>query len=240
MREIKSCGDMSLSIYFSDDLENKEILEFKSTLEFLKSKSNEKILDSIIEIIPCYTSLFIQYNPFLTDFKTLSSFLKNIEITHTHTQTSRLVEIPLCYDFGLDFDRIKDYNGLSKQEIIDIHSSTSYCVRMLGFIAGFPYLLPAFCKEFRLDVPKLATPRLEVKAGSVGLAQIQSGIYPVNTPGGWNIIGLTPIKIFQKESGALLQAGDIVRFTPITLDTFEEVAKNVENNTYKPIIKLWE
>lgn len=241
MREIKPCGDMALSVYFGDNALENEILDFKSTLESLKSSPKTKnALDSIVEIVPCYTSIFIQYNPFLTDFKTLSDFLHSIQITHSCTQTRRMVEIPLCYDFGLDFDRVEEHTSLSKQEIIEIHSSTSYCVRMLGFIAGFPYLLPTFCKDFKLDMPKLSTPRLEVQAGSVGLAGMQSGIYPVTTPGGWNIIAKTPIKIFEKESGALLQAGDIVRFIPITLDAFKEIAENVENNTYKHVIKPYE
>lgn len=241
MREIKPCGDMALSIYFSDHIQdNNEILAFKNTLESLKeSAKDDNILHAIVEVIPCYTSLFIQYNPFLTDFQSLSMFLQNLEIMGSYTPTKRLLEIPLCYDFGLDFDRIREYTGLSKQEIIHIHSTTLYEVRMLGFMAGFPYLLPRCVLDFKLNVPKLPTPRLEVKAGSVGIAEMQSGIYPLDTPGGWNIIGKTPLRIFEKTQGALLQTSDYIQFIAITQEEFESITTKIANNTYELSIKTY-
>jgi inhibitor of KinA len=139
---------------------------------------------------------------------------------------ARIVDIPVCYDpeFALDLDDVAHHTGLSPKEIADLHQRASYRVNCVGFTPGFPYLsgLPA-----RLAVPRRAVPRKEIAAGSVAIGGSQTGIYPVKSPGGWNIIGRTPLSLFDpsKNPPALLGAGDGVRFRAITRAEFEKSTK---------------
>jgi inhibitor of KinA len=136
------------------------------------------------------------------------------------------IEIPVCYDdkFAPDLDQVCYHTGLTAEQVIDLHSGAAYRVNCLGFTPGFPYLsgLPA-----ELNTPRRPVPRKGVPAGSVGIGGNQTGIYPSTSPGGWNIIGRTPMRLFtpQKNPPALLCAGDVVRFRPITRREFDEFSK---------------
>jgi inhibitor of KinA len=135
----------------------------------------------------------------------------------------RLVEIPICYeaDFAPDLALVAQARGLAPEEIIRLHQATDFLVYMLGFAPGFPYLggLPE-----KLAVPRRASPRPQVAPGSVGIIGTQCCIYPIETPGGWNLIGRTPLRLFRPELDppVLLQPGDRVRFVAITRARFEE------------------
>jgi inhibitor of KinA len=135
---------------------------------------------------------------------------------------ARLVEIPVCYDpeFALDLDHVALQAKLTPTEVVDLHSRAEYRVSCIGFVPGFPFLagLP---KE--LSTPRRATPRKEIPAGSVGIGGAQTGIYPLRSPGGWNLIGRTPLHLFdpEKTPPAFLHAGDRVRFRAITREEFE-------------------
>ncbi|RIX60500.1 5-oxoprolinase subunit PxpB [Paenibacillus nanensis] len=134
----------------------------------------------------------------------------------------RIVTIPVCYggSFGPDLEHVANHCGLSPQQIIDLHSGGLYLVHMIGFAPGFPYLggMPR-----QLAVPRRETPRAVIPAGSVGIAGAQTGVYPLATPGGWQLIGRTPVELFRPDADmpSLLQAGDRVRFQPITADEFD-------------------
>lgn len=138
--------------------------------------------------------------------------------------------IPVCYDpsYGPDLDTLAAYQGLGREEVIRLHTSQAYYVFMVGFSPGFPYLgiLPD-----ELDTPRKASPALSVPAGSVGIAGKQTGIYPFNTPGGWNIIGRTPMKLFNISDAnpCFLKAGDTVRFTRIDRQTFLYLNQNEDS-----------
>ncbi len=217
MREIKANGDSALSIYFGKAQSERlveEITAFRDTISNLG-------IEGIIEMIPCFTSLFVRYNPLIISFENLRRRLLELEITEVKHASARRFEIPLCYDFGLDFEHI----GMSKDEVAHLHSSTIFRVFMLGFVAGFPYLFGTNeGMDKRLHTKRLSTPRTSIEAGSVGIAESMSGIYPISSPGGWNIIGKTPVNIFDKHKGALLRAGDFVRFIPISKSEFEEIS----------------
>ena len=141
----------------------------------------------------------------------------------------RIVSIPVCYggEFGPDLGYVADEHGLTIENLITIHSSVDYLVHMIGFAPGFPYLggLPE-----RIATPRRATPRLLVEAGTVGIGGSQTGIYPVATPGGWQCIGRTPVRLFRPEMNppSLLEAGDYVRFQPVTMQEFLELARKEE------------
>jgi inhibitor of KinA len=138
----------------------------------------------------------------------------------------RSLEIPVCYDaeFALDLARIAEQTTLDPSEVIALHLSAKYTTACIGFMPGFPFLagLP---KE--LHSPRLATPRTRVPAGSVAIAGAQSGVYPLESPGGWNVIGRTPIRLFDANANppALLRPGDRVRFRAITRDEFDGLLK---------------
>jgi inhibitor of KinA len=135
------------------------------------------------------------------------------------------IEVPVCYDakFALDLDEVTNHVGVSAEQVIELHSSVTYRVSCLGFTPGFPYLsgLPA-----ELNMPRRPVPRKRVPAGSVAIGGNQTGIYPTPSPGGWNVIGRTPMRLFTpaKNPPALLCPGDTVRFRPISLAEFEALA----------------
>lgn len=151
----------------------------------------------------------------------LKDRLKRIE--DQESPVVRKVTIPVCYggDYGPDLAFVAQYNNLSEREVIHLHSSGTYPVYMIGFAPGFPYLggLPK-----QLNAPRRPSPRASIPAGSVGIAGSQTGVYPISTPGGWQLIGRTPIKLFQPErkEPSVLSAGDIVVFKPITDNEFDE------------------
>ncbi|WP_342513065.1 5-oxoprolinase subunit PxpB [Sporosarcina sp. FSL K6-1522] len=143
--------------------------------------------------------------------------------------SSRLIDIPVCYDpaFSEDMQRIMEHTGLTRDEIIALHTGTCYTVYMIGFLPGFPYLgdLPN-----ALHVPRLAKPRLRVPKGTVGIGGTQTGIYPIESPGGWNIIGRTPLDLYslQRVDPFLIRAGDRLVFRAISLEVFEDMKNQLE------------
>jgi KipI family sensor histidine kinase inhibitor len=170
-------------------------------------------------IHPAYCSLLLKFDPLHTDHDrlqaTLLQYLARIE--HVSLPEPREVEIPVCYggDHGPDLIEVGSLHGITPEQVIELHSSATYLVYFLGFVPGFAYLggLPD-----ALVTPRLATPRRKVPSGSVGIAGNQTGVYPVSTPGGWRLLGRTPVQIFRPERKelSLLAIGDRVRFTPIS------------------------
>lgn len=178
---------------------------------------NEKIQPNDLNELnmePNEVNPLIQWN----ESKTLESIEMGI--------APRIVTIPVCYggEFGPDMEHVANQHGMTIEEVIAIHSSVDYLVHMIGFAPGFPYLggLPE-----QIATPRRATPRLQVEAGTVGIGGSQTGIYPITTPGGWQCIGRTPIRLFRPEMNppSLLEAGDYVRFKPITVQEYLELAR---------------
>lgn len=186
----------------------------------------------VSEWVPAYTTVAVYYRPKQTGYDALCRALARLpqsrdaeEVKEFEEDGPRLVEIPVCYGgaFGPDLDNVAALHGLTPAEVIRRHSSPRYRVQFLGFLPGFAYLsgLPP-----SLVTPRLDTPRLTVPAGAVGIGGAQTGVYPLESPGGWRIIGRTPSLLFDpaREPPALLRAGDRVRFVPIAAAEFEAVA----------------
>jgi len=172
----------------------------------------------VLEVVPTYRSLAIYYDPLTIDRDVLSQqvgVLYGVLGDHGE-QTSRVVEIPTVYggECGPDLEFVARHSGLAPDEVVRLHSEPLYHVYMLGFVAGFPYLGDL---AERLAVPRLSTPRLKVPSGSVGIGGRQTGIYPVEGPGGWRIIGRTSLRLFDPSSEVPTQIlpGDTVRFVRI-------------------------
>ena len=207
-------GDEGILIEFGNEIN----VEIHRRVYAMARAVEEAEFQGIEEVIPSYRSLLVAYNPVVISFKGLAQHLRKIErgLSYGEAPKHRRVEIPTFYggEFGPDLDFVASHNGLTPEEVIRIHSSQDYLVYMLGFTPGFPYLGGDLGK---IATPRLDKPRMKVPAGSVGIAENQTGIYPIESPGGWRIIGRTPLKLFNplQPPHFLLAAGDMVRFAPI-------------------------
>ena len=178
-------------------------------------------MEGVEELVPCYAELKIDFDPEVISFDELQSQVQSLELQSIDLPDPRLIEVPVLYDEeGLK--RVAQHNGLSEDEVIRLHSESPVLVYMLGFSPGFAYMGGLNAK---LSTPRLETPRTSVPAGAVGIAGNQTGIYPVESPGGWNIIGLTPLKLFDPTAGKpfLFEPGDEVRFIPISKGEFDAI-----------------
>jgi len=190
-------------------------------------------LSGVLDIIPAYCSITIVYDLFLLRKQTSGlayDFIKDEiekEIKKVNWKSEsrpKALEIPVCYDELLapDLSSLAKEKKLSVEKIIQKHSNKTYRVHMIGFLPGFAYLAKV---DKSISMPRKSKPAVLVKAGSVGIAGEQTGIYPLDSPGGWNIIGRTPLQLFsaKRKDPVLLKAGDEVRFTPITLKEFHQL-----------------
>lgn len=203
----------------------------------LDRKLTQQPIEGINETIPTFRSLFISFDPLKISFPELKERIEGILrfLETPNSSQGTLFSIPVVYggDYGPDLQVVARLKGLSEEEVVHFHTSREYRVFMIGFTPGFPYLgvLPE-----EIAVPRLETPRLKVPKGSVGIAELQTGIYPLQSPGGWRIIGQTPIELFRpgEESPFLLSPGDRVRFFPISPSEFKELQEKA------PERKKWE
>ncbi|RLF75230.1 allophanate hydrolase, partial [Thermococci archaeon] len=180
--------------------------------------------DWLIEVVPTYTSIYVYYDPLKIGYSEVVEAVKPFLNAEPKKEKARIIEIPTAYggEFGPDIEFVAEYNGLSVDDVIEIHSKPLYRVYMLGFTPGFAYLGGM---DERIATPRLEKPRLKVPAGSVGIAGKQTGIYPLESPGGWRLIGRTPLKLFDanREPPTLLQPGDYIKFVPISEEEFWEI-----------------
>jgi inhibitor of KinA len=174
-------------------------------------------------VVPAYRSLSILYDPLTTTPAGLVPILQTLEADSRTAEIAeaKVVPIPVCYGggFGPDIGVVIEHTGLREEEIVAIHASVEYPIYMIGFTPGFCYLGGL---DGRLQTPRRKTPRTNLPAGSVGIAESQTGMYPVDSPGGWQIIGRTPLRLFApaRENPFLYEAGDRIRFVPIAEDEF--------------------
>ena len=225
-------GDKGLVAEFGNEI-NEAVNEKVRNLYLAIRKSE---IPGILEMVPTYRSLMIIYDPMNIELNNLIERLTEIEknMESIELPKPRILEIPTIYggEFGEDLGFVAEHNGISEDEVIKIHSSVDYRIYMLGFTPGFPYL--GGMSE-KIATPRLKTPRTKIPAGSVGIAGKQTGIYPIESPGGWQLIGLTPIKLYDPRNKIpiLLQAGDYIRFVPIKKDEYDHISSLVEKNRYE-------
>jgi KipI family sensor histidine kinase inhibitor len=214
-------GDRGLLLEFGDEIS----LEVNEKVRRMALAIREAGIEGIIEAVPTYRSLLIIYNPLILSIEELKERLGGIEegLQRTPFPEPKLIRIPVVYGgpYGSDLDDVARYHRITPEEVVRLHCSKPYLIYMIGFMPGFPYMgdLPE-----ALVTPRLKTPRLSVPPGSVAIAQRQTGIYSMESPGGWQILGRTPVRLFdpEKESPVLLQMGDLVQFYPINEIEFNE------------------
>ncbi len=214
-------GDRGLLLEFGDEI-NREINE---KVRRIALAIQAEAMEGIIETVPTYRSLLIIYNPVILTMEELKERLKGIEegLQQTPLPEPKLTRIPVVYGgiYGPDLEEVAKYLQISPEEVIRLHCSKPYLIYMIGFMPGYPYMgeLPQ-----GLAVPRLKTPRLIVPKGSVAIAQRQTGIYSMESPGGWQLLGRTPVEMFDPEKNppALLQMGDFVQFYQISEKEFRD------------------
>ena len=212
---ISPVGDCAISIDFGQVIDPKINRHIRQTIERIQ----ELKLDGITELVPTYCALLIQYDAMLYSYSDICNLMEPLlepSATDDANERVTVIEIPTVYggEFGPDLGFVASHNNLSEDEVVSIHSGTDYLVYMLGFIPGFTYLGGM---DPRIATPRLSSPRTLIPAGSVGIAGEQTGTYPSDSPGGWQIIGRTPVTMYDmsKEQAVLLSAGDYVRYVPI-------------------------
>lgn len=225
-------GDSSLIIEVGNEISeniNKKIRDLVYCINKAKIKG-------IVELIPTYSTILISYDPIKISFNGLVEKLKEVEknMKEIKLPEALVIHIPTLYggEYGKDIQYVSKHNNITTKEVIKIHSEAKYLVYMLGFTPGFPYL--GGMSE-KISTPRLKTPREKIPAGSVGIAGSQTGIYPIDSPGGWRLIGRTPIKLFNldREKEVLLKAGDYLKFYPIDEEEYKEIEKKVKSNEYQ-------
>ena len=231
---ISSVGDCAISIDFGQVINPKINRQIRQVIEQIKVLQ----LDGIIELVPTYCALLVQYDAMVYTYSDICEILEPTlqeSVTDSANELVTIVEIPTVYggEFGPDLGFVASHNHISEDEVVSIHSGTDYLVYMLGFIPGFTYLGGM---DPRIATPRLSSPRTLIPAGSVGIAGEQTGTYPSDSPGGWQIIGCTPVTMYDmsKKQAALLRAGDYVRYVPIDDTEFYRI-KSL-GSAYAPVV----
>lgn len=218
-------GDRALLIEWRGDID-----EAAAAVRALAEALSARIPAGLDELVPGYVTLLLYYNPLVLPWDDLIGAVRGCAgvLAESEPPGGQLIEVPVLYGgaVGPDLPGVAELLGLDPGEVIALHSRPEYRVQFLGFVPGFAYMgrLPE-----ALRVPRLARPRQRVPAGSVGIAGEQTGVYPTETPGGWRIIGRTPIPVYDafREPRALFRTGDRVRFRPVGAGEYEEILRQV-------------
>jgi KipI family sensor histidine kinase inhibitor len=234
---VLSGGDRAIFVEFGDSIDpdvNQRVGNLKLAIE-------KAGIPGVVESVPTYRSLLVYFDPLQVSASKLRETVCHLlqSAIENELPKRRVIEIPTAYggEFGPDLELVAQHNNLSGAEVVQIHSDTRYLIYMIGFMPGFPYLGGM---SPRIATPRKTTPRLKLPAGSVGIAGNQTGIYPAESPGGWQIIGRTPLELFRptREPPAILQAGDYLTFVSVTSEEFTGIKEAVRNGTYRLNEKL--
>ncbi|WP_430790905.1 5-oxoprolinase subunit PxpB [Virgibacillus flavescens] len=229
---IQPLGDSGIKVQFQKEVSP----ELNREIQYFCQKLTLRPIEGVSEWVPAYDSVAIYY-----DFRIIlyQDIKEKIEELHAwefegKTNSARLIHVPVVYggEYGPDLKRVGEYHNHSIHDVIKMHQEPVYLVYMLGFLPGFPYLGGMINS---IAAPRLETPRDKIAAGSVGIADQQTGIYPLESPGGWNIIGRTPLQLFDKDKEAafLFRAGDSIKFNAVTNQEYEQICRDIEKGIYE-------
>ncbi|MDC7286865.1 5-oxoprolinase subunit PxpB [Blautia schinkii] len=232
---ILTAGDSSILVEFGKEISPEINRKITATVQLMR----EQHIEGVVDVIPAFCSLLINYDPRVVSYDEIRERMQNLVKVDASVseERRRIFEIPVCYggEYGPDIANIAEHAGLSEEEVIKIHSSRDYLIYMLGFLPGFCYLGGL---DERIHTPRLANPRIKINAGSVGIGGSQTGIYPLDSPGGWQLMGMTPVKTYDpgREVPILVEAGDYIRFKPIDEDEFKRIKELVDRGEYQCVI----
>ncbi|HIF61497.1 MAG TPA: carboxyltransferase domain-containing protein [Candidatus Pelagibacter sp.] len=221
LKKLNNIGDSAIACDFGDDVNQSVNNRVIKLFNFIKKQTELKNIKGITNCVPSYNKLIITFNLKITNSKKVCDFINSIDFDNLNfSQDKKEWTIPICYDFEMDLINMSKELKLNKEEIINIHLKTTFFIYMIGFVPGHPFMGDLDPKLF---LNRLKTPRVKVPAGSVGIVEKFCNIYPYESPGGWNIIGRTPKKIFNNKDSVkpcLLSPGDIVKFKSISKKEF--------------------
>jgi inhibitor of KinA len=230
----RPAGDVALSVTLGEDIS----VETNTRVRALEYLLQQKAVPGVLETVPAFSALLVYYDPGRIGYDALCAAITDLarQAEQASLPPPRQVELPCCYDpeLGLDLEACAARLGLGTDELVRQHAGASYLVYFIGFTPGLPYMdVPE-----RIRVPRLETPRTKVPAGSVGIGGIQCCIYSVESPGGYWILGRTPLALYDPGAAdpILLRPGDRVRFRPIDRSEFDAIAAAVARRTYRPVI----
>jgi len=229
-------GDLAVSAELGEEI-SAEVNTRVRALEYLV---DQKALPGVVETVPSYRSLLVYYDPSVVGYDALCAQLAALaeQATTTAMPPAREVELPCCYEgeLGTDLEAAAARLGLSVDELVRLHAGAEYLVYFIGFTPGLPYMTGA---PERLTIPRLDTPRVKVPAGSVAIGGTQCCIYSVESPGGFWLLGRTPVRLYDPDAAEpiLLRPGDRVRFHQIDRRQFDEVAARVAAGRFRPVIR---
>lgn len=228
-------GDGALVVQFGEEIDpavNRRAARFTGRVE-------QAGLRGIRELIPTFCTVAVVYDPCLTTYDKLIRQLRRLlsDGQDGAAGVRRIHVLPVCYggEMGPDLPFVARHSGLTEQEVIQCHSDRDYLIYMLGFLPGFSYLGGL---DHRLITPRLTTPRTKIPAGSVGIGGEQTGVYPLDSPGGWQLIGRTPVRPYDpcREPAILYRAGDYIRFSPVTPEEYRALERDVAAGCYRHIL----
>ena len=221
IKNISNLGDAALYCDFGTEV-NKDI---NSKVIKLFETIREKNIEGINNLTPSYNKLIISFDLKITNFKKIKEIVENIEIKETQKLNSKKIEIPVCCDssFSLDIERLEKKLNLDREQILEVFFNKEFFCYMTGFIAGMPFLGDL---EEKMRAQRLETPRVKVPKGSIGLTEQFANIYTFESPGGWNIIGNTPLNVFditKEKEPNLINPGDKVKFKRISIEEYKDL-----------------
>ena len=225
-------GDKALYVELGDAISpeiNRRVREFFLAIE-------KRGIPGVVDLVPTYRSVLVYYDPLSLAYSELEERLRDLEehLEEASVEAPKVMELPTVYggEYGPDLEHVVEHTGLAAEEVIRIHTGTDYLVYMMGFTPGFTYLGGM---SDRIATPRLQTPRTAIAAGSVGIADKQTGVYPIESPGGWQLIGRTPVRIFdpQRQPPVVVDAGDYVRFVAVTEAQYLDIQRQVQDDSYQ-------
>ncbi|MCX7827645.1 MAG: 5-oxoprolinase subunit PxpB [Thermanaerothrix sp.] len=233
--KISALGEGAVLLELSDRIDRNVNLRLHRLRKALLLEAMTGIKDCVV----AYSSMAVYFDPMAVSHRKVILKLEGL-LTSDQDEEGKsqdLVLIPVAYggSMGPDLETVASHAGISKEEVIRRHSSRDYHCYMLGFTPGFPYLGGM---DESIATPRLSTPRKSIPAGSVGIAGSQTGVYPIESPGGWQLIGRTPLPLFDpsnEKEPTLIKPGDLVRFVPIGEDEFQHIAERWRKGTYGPV-----
>lgn len=235
---LQAVGDSAVKLDFPGEVSP----ELNARIRDFCGKLAGASIEGVSEWVPVYRSVTIYYDPTRWKYQEIADKLLELKeySYHNDKTVSRRLHVPVWYggEAGPDLQRVAVYHDLEQKDVVELHQAPEYLVYMQGFLPGFPYLGGL---DKRIATPRLEEPRAKTFAGAVGIAHEQTGIYPVESPGGWNIIGKTPVPLFnpwQGENGFLFRAGDLIRFYEVTAEQFAEIALQVEQEEFEIQVEM--
>lgn len=229
-----AAGDRAVTV----ELGNEISAEINARVHLIAFALDRLRWPGIVDVVPSYRSLLIYYDPLRLGLPELQDRILHLgDLDEADLPARRVIEIPTRYggEYGPDMDFVARHTGLTPDEVAAIHASTEYLVYMMGFNTGYPYLGGM---SPRIAVPRLETPRTRVPAGSVGIAQQQTGIYPVESPGGWQLIGRSPVRLFNPELDppVTIRAGDYLKFMQIDDEQYQEIDQQARAGLFELVV----